>query len=281
MSIIDSIENALQLVEATTEQIVARAASLGNFGTAGPALDEHPVVASAPIAPEWADGWWAEAKRIDAHHGRIGGVIDPRCVVDHMTDMHPDDWHALIKAFTERPGDGACCTFLVAPTEALGIVQFLPITRNGNHAGGPTHGVYKDATGRMWHPNVLTVGIEFHCAGGQLRRIANAWRFVENGTMHGAPIPDADVEPDPQRPGRGWHKLTAYQLAMRAKLHAALDARMRAMPTGLHAVSTGEAVPSWGVPRSTRFVGHVSLDPTSRSDPWPNGMRDIAAHPQP
>jgi hypothetical protein len=40
-------------------------------------------------------------------------------------------------------------------------------------------------------------------------------------------------------------------------------------------VSTGEAVPTWAIARSVRFIGHVDLDPTNRSDPWPNGMRAL------
>lgn len=276
MSIIDDIENGLELLEATAEQVAARLLALGDFGTAGPSAEDHPdAYASLLPAATWHNGWCSLAFRVDANPGRVGPPIDPRCVVDHTTDMHPDDWHALLNAWLSRPGDGACAHFLCGRDASQGLVQLMPIIRNGNHAGGPGHGVYVDATGARYHPNVLAVGIEFHCAGGQLRKLGGVWRFCEDGAAHGAAIPDSDVEPDPIRPGRGWHKLTPYQEQMRARLHAALDSTMHPVPDGLRAASTGETVPSWGVPRSARFVGHVSLDPTHRSDPWPNGMRAL------
>lgn len=275
MSFYDDAQLALSAFEATAEQVIARLATLGDFGTAGPAPEDHPTTTIATTAPSFVDGWWSEAHRVDAHPGRVGPPITPVCIVDHTTDMHPDDWDALVNSWRTRPGDGACAHFLIGRDEAHGVLQLVPITRNGNHAGGPGHGVYVDGGGGRYHPNVLAVGIEFHCAGGQLRLVNNEWRFVEDGKMHGAPIDAADVEINPARPFSGWHLLTPYQQDVRARLHAALDAAMRPMPEGLRAVSTGEAVPSWGVPRSTRFVGHVSLDPTHRSDPWPPGMRAI------
>lgn len=251
---------------------------IGSLGarrdTAGPA-DAPPAAPTAHDPhPNFVDGWWARAIRAPAHVGRVGGHIDPWCAVDHTTDMHPDDWHALVLHWLTNAGDGACANFLFGRDESQGVLQLIPILRNGNHAGGPQHGVFAVGANRL-HPNRVSVGIELHCAGGQLRLIGGEWRFVEAGKMHGAPIPAADVEPDPQRPGRGWHKLTPYQERMRALLHADLDAVMRPMPPGARAVSTGEAVPAWGVPRRARFVGHVSLDPTNRSDPWPNGMRAL------
>lgn len=276
MSIIDDIENAIHAVEATAEQVAARLATIGDWGTAGPDLVAHPPITQAPpSSPAFVDGWWSEAHRIDAHPGRIGPPIDPCCVVDHTTDMHPDDWDALLNALRTRAGDRACMQFLVGRTEAYGIVQLVPITRNGNHAGGPHHGVYVAGSGQVFHPNTLAVGIEFHCAGGQVRLVGNEWRYIENGVMHGAPIPASEIEADQARPGRGWHCLSSFQVAVRAKLHAALDDVMRPMPAGLVARSTGEAVPSWAVPRTMRFVGHVSLDPTDRADPWPPGMRAL------
>lgn len=274
MGLLDDIENAIDFVEATVEQVAARVAVIGDFGTAGPAPEDHPPFDPAPIVhPAFVDGWWSGAGRLDANPGRVGPPINPCCAVDHTTDMHPDDWRALVNAWKSGPGDGACAHFLVGRDAGAGVVQLMPIIRNGNHAGGTQHGVYVDATGARVHPNAYAVGIEFHCAGGQLRRLGGVWRFVEGNVVHGAPIPDADVEPDPQRPGRGWHCLTPFQIDVRRRLHADLDIALRPMPAGLRAVSTGEAVPAWGVARSTRFVGHVTLDPTNRSDPWPNGMR--------
>lgn len=277
------VEDLAGIIIASADQLAARLARIGDGGTAGPA--EHPpelVDVPHPPAPRWTDGWWTGAIRKPAHPARVGGPIAPCVCVDHCTDMHPDDWPALIASWTGRAGEYACAHFVVGRTEQHGANQFVPITKNGNHAGGKTppngHGWFVDPAhpGQLIHPNLIAVGIEFHCAGGMLRRIDGKWMFVEDGVIHGAPIPDEDVEPDPQRPGRGWHKLTAYQERIRAELHADLDAAMHPMPAGLRAVSTGETVPTWGVPKSVRFLGHVTLDPTNRSDPWPNGMRAIS-----
>ena len=272
----DDFAGAIGLIEASAAHVVARLLTLGDAGTAGPGLDLHPLIDTAPPASDtFVDGWWSGARRVDAHPGRVGPPINPCAGIDHTTDMHPDDWDALVNSWRIRPGDGACAHFLVGRDEGHGVLQLVPITRNGNHAGGPHHGVYVAPNAVPVHPNTIAVGIEFHCAGGQLRLVGGVWRFVEGGVMHGAPIDPSEVEPDPARPGRGWHLLTPYQVEMRAKLHAALDAVLRPLPSGLVAKSTGEAVPWWGVPRTQRFVGHVTLDPTDRSDPWPPGMRAL------
>lgn len=265
--------DTLEAIVATEIERLSRMNRLGDFGTAGPG--EHPAVTPRPPSAQFPGGYWRGARRVDPHPARVGGVIDPCAIVDHMTDMHPDDWDALVNGWRIRGGDGACANLLVGRSEAHGCLALVPINRNGNHAGGPGHGVFRDAAGHDWHPNLLAIGIEFHCAGGMVRLIGGQWRFVEDGKIHGEPIAADEIEPDPQRPGRGWHLLTDYQKMMRDWLHKDLDAAMRPMPAGLRAVSMGEAVPSWGVPRSTRIVGHVSLDPKHRGDPWPPGMRAL------
>lgn len=263
----------LEAIVATELERLAYLGRIGDRGTAGP--DEHPPVGpTRDVEPYWMGGIWIGARHIAAHPHRMGGVIAPMTIVDHTTDMADEDWDALVQAFSTKPGDGACCHFLVGKSEAQGVVQFVPISRNANHAGGPGHGVYID-DGHEIHPNLLAIGIEFHCAGGQVRLIGDRWRYVEDGKIHGAPIASENVEPDPQRPGRGWQKLTPYQEYVRGRLHADLELVLQPMHPGLRAVSKGEAVPAWGKPRSTRIVGHVSLDPEHRSDPWPNGMRAL------
>lgn len=275
----------LEVLEADAAAVLARQAALGDHGTSGPPLTTIPTTAAAPFTiayavPEFVAGFWAKAKRTDACPGRIGGAIQPEVIVDHTTDMHPDDWKALVASWTSRAGDGACAHFLVGRDATQGVLQFISILRNGNHAGGPQHGIYIDPKhpNSPIHPNTIAIGIEFHCAGGQLRQISGVWRYVEDNVTHGAPIPDTDVEPDPIRPGHGWHKFSAYQDTVRLELHDALDKAMVPMRLGLTTgVTGGEAVPSWGRAKSTRIVGHVTLDPRNRSDPWPNGMRLIGA----
>lgn len=276
----------LVAVIATEVEQVARSLGLGDRGTAGPAADTNlpALPAPSPIVdhPNWStDGYWSEATAIAPHPARVGGPIDAVVVVDHTTDMHEDDWDALKQAWIKTPGDGALIHFLVGVDEAHGVLQFASIHRNGNHVGGKTppngHGWFHDPArpGVNIHPNLLAIGIEFHGAGGMVRLIDGAWRFVEDGKIHGAPIAPEKIMPDPQRPGRGWQLLTPYQQAVRARLHADLDQVLKPMPAGLRAVSTGEAVPSWGTTSSTRFLAHVTLDPTNRADPWPPNMAPI------
>lgn len=267
------MSDSIEAIVATELERLAYLGTLGDRNTAGP--DEHPPVGPLKdVAPFWQSGLWIGARHVAAHPGRIGGSIAPMTIVDHTTDMADEDWDALIAAFSTRPGDGACCHFLVGKSEAQGVVQFVPVSRNGNHAGGPTHGVYVD-DGHEIHPNLLAIGIEFHCAGGQLRMVGNQWRFVEDGKIHGAPLSGENVEPDPQRPGRGWQKLTPYQEYVRGRLHADLEMVLAPLRPGLRAVSKHEAAPAWAKARTSRIVGHVTLDAASRSDPWPPGMRAL------
>lgn len=270
MSLIDDVTSYVEAVEDAAAQFARVLGILRD--TAGPGPDQHPPVAALPNTGQWSGGLWTRAHYIPANPGRVGPSIHPCVVVDHTTDMVPEDWDALKRAWVEQASDGACAHFLVGRTPAQGVIQFVPVNRNGNHAGGRGHGVFMPGS---IHPNLISVGIEFHCAGG-VQRVGGAWRFAEGGKLHGAPLPDDEVEPDPIRPGRGWHKLTPYQEQIRAQLHDELEQVLGQMPAGLVAKSTGEAVPKWAVPVSARRVGHVSLDPTNRSDPWPPGMRSLA-----
>lgn len=257
-----------KILNAATEQIVARLKSTGEWGTAGPAdhigfgADVHPP------APRWTDGWWSGARRLPAHVARIGGAIRPWTTVVHTTDMLPEEWPALLDSWTGRPGEGACAHFLIGRDEQHGVVQFVPITRNGNHAGGPGHGVFRAAGVGDLHPNLVAVGIEVHCAGGVIR-VGGEWRLVEGGVAHGASLPDADVVPDPIRPGRGWHVVTDYQRAQLGAILDDLEAVLAIAPVGITKVAFGETPPSYAVLPGVRVATHAELDPVHRADPWP------------
>ena len=70
----------LEAVAATEIERLHRLAHLGDSPTAGPEAphdEPPPVVPSSTPAPRWVDGWWAGARRMPAHPGRIGGVIAP------------------------------------------------------------------------------------------------------------------------------------------------------------------------------------------------------------
>ena len=56
MSFIDDITNAINFVEATAEQVAARLATIGDWGTAGPTLDEHPPITQVVPAPARLSG---------------------------------------------------------------------------------------------------------------------------------------------------------------------------------------------------------------------------------
>lgn len=213
-----------------------------------------------------------------AHPGRVGIAIHPFGSVVHTTDMLPGEHGALIAAWTARPGDGACAHFLIGRDEEQDVIQFIPINRNGNHAGGPPgHGVYRTESprgtppvahsGRDLHPNLVTVGIELHCAGG-VRLIDGTWRLVEDGKAHGPALPAADVIPDPIRPGRGWHRVTGYQLQRLADLLDDLELVLAPVPEGCVKVAFGENPPAYAVLPSARIATHAELDPVHRADPW-------------
>lgn len=218
--------------------------------------------------PHWMDGWWAGATRKPAHPARFGSTIRPWSIVVHTTDMVPESWDALLLGWTTRPGDGACAHFAIGRDSAAGVVQLVPVTRNANHAGGPGHGVYRAPGMADMHPNSVAIGIELHCAGG-VRRIDGAWRLVENSIPTGRPLPDAEVTPDPQRPGRGWHVPTGYQRQKLDALLTELDLVLQPPPAGVRKVAIGEEPPMYAVLPGARLATHCELDPRHRADPWP------------
>lgn len=279
-------------VIATEAEQLARLLKIGDWGTCGPdpvvpppdvSPRPDPVPAPPPTPdpplqppevpqPIWSpDGWYRFAKKLPAHPGRVGGPINPWSVVYHTTDMLPDEFAALISAWTSRASDGACAHFLIGRDESQGLIQFVPVKRNGNHAGGKPppngHGWYVSG-GKNIHPNLVAVGIEVHCAGG-VHLINGEWRLVEDGKAHGMPLPKSDVIVDPNSNVRGWHVVTDFQRATLDRLLSDLEEVLAPMPADAKTVSTGEVVPIWGMMPSARVVGHVALDPTNRSDPWP------------
>ena len=211
-------------------------------------------------------GWWSLAQQLPAFAGRIGGVIAPFAVVVHTTDMVPESWADLLHSWTTQVGAGDCAHFIIGRDAASGIVQLAPITNNANHAGGDGHGSFV-AGQQVWHPNLVSVGIEVHCAG-ILHQINGAWRLVEDGAAEGAAIPDADVIQDPARPGVGYHTVTEYQYQQLGALLDGLETVLGALPEGCVAQSI-EPPPAYGIFATGRRVGHVSLHAAQRGDPWP------------
>jgi hypothetical protein len=216
--------------------------------------------------PTFNNGWWSLARRLPAFAGRIGAAIQPFATVVHTTDMTPESWDGLLHSWTTQVGSGACAHFLIGRHSGQGVVQLAPVTRNANHAGGPGHGSFV-AGAQSFHPNNVSVGIEVHCAGS-VRQVGGLWRLVENGVPQGAALADAEVVPDPQRPGRGWHVVTDYQYQQLGELLDGLEAVLGALPAGCVARSI-EPPPPYGRFATARAVGHVSLHAAQRGDPWP------------
>jgi hypothetical protein len=233
--------------------------------------------AARSAAGSFDQGWWSLAQRRAAFAGRIGGVIAPFAVVVHTTDMVPESWDDLVRAWTTRPGAGDCAHFLIGRDSTAGVIQLASIARNANHAGGNGHGAFV-AGQQSWHPNTVSVGIEVHCAGA-VRQLGGEWRLVENGTIQGSAIPDGDVTQDPQRPGRGWHNVTDYQYQQLGALLDGLETVLGALPAGCLAHSL-EQPPPYGVFPDGRTVGHVSLHAADRGDPWPPTCDWIRARTQ-
>lgn len=238
--------------------------------------------AAAELEAAWAGGWWRPATRRDAHPGRIGGRCRPTWAVVHTTDMHPATWPGLQRRLQAEAGRGAGAHFWLGRTPEQGLVQSVSVDRNANHAGGATHGWFV-AGGQRLHPNSYSVGIEVHCAGAVIVH-GGHWYAIDRSrdvdgdgrrdvAPTGAPLPDAEIEADPRRPGRGWHRPSAWQLEQLAALLAALaGCPLRApAPAGWSVRPNGSpqgwapAVVIGGLP----VVGHVTLDPADKLDPWP------------
>lgn len=234
----------------------------------------------ADESPDWDGGWYLGARRAPIHPGRMGRGIQPWLTVVHTTDMHPGDatYHALVRAWQRSAGRGAGAHFLVGRGPSTGLTQLTPVDRNGQHAGGPggQHG-WTVVAGRRRHPNSVAIGIEVHCAGA-VRRVDGAWRYGgrdDDGVWRpeGAPIHPGEVEPDPARPGRGWQRATTWQLEQLEQLLGALGRCPVMVPAPAAWAIDPHGTPGPWAPRvvigGRPVVGHVTLDPRRKLDPWP------------
>lgn len=218
----------------------------------------------------FSSGWLDGVYHKDAHPGRVGGPIKPFAKVIHSTDEPPEVWDAIIKRTQTEPGNHNGAHIYVGRDAAQGVVQTVSIYRNAEHAGGPHNGWFVDAKGNRYHPNSVAVGIELHCAG-DVMRFADGWHALDGHAPTGAVIPDADVIPDPQRPGRGWHVVTPWQYEQLGLLLDALDAPgvLELAPAGLHAISPSQTPAAWAVMPPGNVATHAGLDFEDRADPHP------------
>jgi hypothetical protein len=257
----------------------------GDWPTVGPSGDEHPPVATLAVvnaqagnagaspvwapSPAWDSGWWAYARPEHAHAGRIGRTIIPRAIVVHTTDTMPGGFASIVKSWTSKPGGGNAAHFMIGRTAEDGVVQFAPITKNTNHAGGARHGWFKSA-GYLVHPNTCTVGIELDSGGSLRKRSDGTWYQPDTNRS----VADSDVYVDTR--GRGWHVVTPYQRETLKKLCDDLQACLTPFGEGTTIVPTGsykENAVLWadsgGYLYPRNCVGHVTLDPVRKTDPGP------------
>lgn len=240
----------------------------------------------------WDGGWWRGARRHDAHPGRVGGKCRPWAAVVHTTDMHPDTWKGLLTRLQRDAGKGNGAHFWIGRSAEQGIVQTVGLDRNANHAGGATYGRLVVGAGRAareLHPNAVTVGIEVHCAGAVIRQ-GGQWYAIDRSKdldgdgdrdvgPTGAPLPAVEVDLDPRRPGRGWHRPSAWQVERVAELLAAIgDYPARAPVPATWSVKPNGKAQSWApnvVIGGLPVLGHVTLDPADKLDPWPPLSREL------
>lgn len=248
---------------------------VGEWRTSGPDPAEYPIFTAGDIAHvaekvnhgEFKEGRWSLATYQEMHPGRIGRAIVPRTLVVHTTDMRPGTFAALVRNWTSKLGRGNGAHFLIGRTPADGVVQFAPTHRNANHAGGRNPG----SIGGL-HPNTCSVGVELDCAGRlQLRN--NKWIHPDTGTT----IPPEDVFIDEK--GKGWHKVTEYQMTQLKLLWTALKPVLKPPAVG-SAVQPNASYQSQGVSyfasaATPSLIGHVSLNPINKTDPGPQVMKEI------
>ncbi len=241
-----------------------------------------------PLATTFVDGWYRDAIRVPCHPGRVGRTIDPYVTVVHTTDMYPGTMAALLKSWAAGAGKGNAAHFLLGRKEhdgaegtpTCGLVQMIPINLNGNHAGGGGSFTVRGSSGTAAsvHPNSVSVGIEIDCAGRLGKPRDGKWYYP--GSLR--TIPDEDVLVDAR--GIGWHRITDYQYETLGTLLDALHAEYRE-PPGLVGVLPKGTYKNNGVPwgevtlrpwPAQQVVGHVTLNPTDKTDPSPPCMEWLA-----
>lgn len=249
-----------------------RAGERGDWEVAGGDTHAHPSANISnflnTVGTPFSRGLWTKAAYIPAHSGRVGSSIVPRGLVVHTTDTYPGGFWAIQQAWTTTRGKGNAAHFMVGRTAQDGIIQFVSIFKNGNHAGGPNHGYVQLPDGTSLHPNTCYVGVELDAAGA-LR--ARGGKFYHPDT--GKVIPAEDVFIDEK--GRPWHTITEYQITILRALWKDLYPTCKPFPPGtklsIDASYESQSV-GWAAPRYVNLVGHASLNPIQKTDPGPQVM---------
>lgn len=252
----------------------------------GPLPSEHPPVpietlvkantdivkaAVEETSGHFTQGWWSLAKRVPMHPGRIGRAITPRTLIVHTTDMRPGTFNAVVKSWTSQPGKGNGAHFLLGKDERDGCVQFASTVVNANHAGGPNCGGYKLPNGKLLNPNLVGVGIEIDNAG-RLTKDKKGWYQKDTGHRFAPENVFVDDK------GRGWERVTDYQMKMLAKLWTALKPTLTGWPSGSTVVPNEpyeKHGSGYAKPTKPSLTGHCSTNVINKTDPGPQVMVEI------
>lgn len=219
-----------------------------------------------------------DTKQRPAHSGRIGGTITPRAFVVHTTDMLPGTDTPLVKAWQRSAGAGNAAHLLIGRDPSIGVVQFVPLNRNANHAGGPSYGTIDGE-----HPNRCTIGIELSAAGmlklGKDEKGDIHWVYDDNGNQRILfPHDSPEVIVHPGNHNYGFQILSQYQIDTLRQVMYAITAWNQFKPFKPDVKVTsgrGERPPSWATVTDPLVVGHITLDPSRKSDPGVSGMEFV------
>lgn len=234
-----------------------------------------------PILGAFNDlGLYDSAAIRPAATGRRGGLITPRAVVVHTTDMLPNGFDGLVRAWSAKDSTGACAHFILGRDPTQGLVQMVPIVRNGYHADGTGHGNWVLPNGSKLDPNQTAVGIEVHNAGRLDWLTADKAVYSENHkALAEFRVGLGEVFVDDL--GRPWHAATRYQFDMLAQLLSDIKPHLTALMGAVPVPGTALVKDrskwdmSYAVPVARSLVGHASLHPAAKMDPGPQLMAFI------
>lgn len=242
---------------------------------AGPLSGDHPLSHPLPLAADelFVDGWYDGAVKCKADNGRIGLDISPTTIVVHTTDTMPGGFRAIIKSWMNSRGLGNAAHFMIGRTEADGIVQFVPVNCNANHAGGFTHGWWWIQGKGKVHPNVISIGIEID-NGGKLRLLPDG-KVIHPDTKRVVSVDDIYWDSE----GKPWHRVTEYQLAILQELIKDLHQSVLSHFSPNNTIMSNGDYKKNGalLAKATNnwLVGHWTLDPYNKTDPGPQVMEII------
>jgi hypothetical protein len=219
--------------------------------------------------------WYPDARVVEVNPARVGGLCTPKAIVVHTTDTMPGGFNAIVKSWSTTVGARNAAHYLIGRNAKDGIVQFVSHRRNSNHAGGNTHGNWY-INGKLFHPNSISIGIEIDAGGKLYKNIIGNWIHADTRKI----VDPVDVYVD--KWGNGWHRVTQYQLDELIKLINWLSINViiglltkdTILPNGSY---TGNRVSPWAESNKYNFlVGHVTLDPTNKTDPGPQVMEILS-----